>query len=323
MHFVIYGAGAVGGVIGAHLALAGVPTTLVARGAHLQAICDHGLLLDTAGHRYAIDAVTAAGAAGVRWTDDTVVLLCVKSQQTAAALADLRTHAPRRTPIVSAQNGVANERELLRVFPNVYSICVMLPALHLEPGVVIQGSDNVPGILDIGSYPMGTDPTADEISTALRAAEFWSEPRDNIMAWKYRKLIMNLVNGIDAGFRRDDPAFTELCRRARAEGEAVVGAAGIDVISEATDKQRRADAIHRRDTGENSLGSSTWQSVARGTGSVEIDYLSGEVVLLGRLHGVATPVNELVQNEIVRLAREQRPPGSLDPTEALRALDSS
>lgn len=51
MHFVIYGAGAVGGVIGAHLALAGVPTTLVARGAHLQAIRDHGLLLDTAGHR--------------------------------------------------------------------------------------------------------------------------------------------------------------------------------------------------------------------------------------------------------------------------------
>ena len=42
--------------------------------------------------------------------------------------------------------------------------------------------------------------------------------------------------------------------------------------------------------------SSTWQSLQRGTGRIEVDYLNGEVVLLGRLHGVPTPVN-------VRVAR--------------------
>jgi 2-dehydropantoate 2-reductase len=47
-------------------------------------------------------------------------------------------------------------------------------------------------------------------------------------------------------------------------------------------------------------GGSSWQSLSRGVGTIETDYLNGEVVLLGRLHGVPAPVNELLQ----RLARE-------------------
>ena len=255
MRFVIYGAGAIGGVIGAHLALSGADTTLVAHGEHLRAMHERGLVLDTAEGRQSISTTLASNASEVEWRDDSVTLLAVKSQQTAAAIADLRVHMPLDTPVVSAQNGVANERELLRVFPHVYSLCVMLPALHLEPGVVVQASSNKPGILDIGRYPSGIDELAQSISSALRAATFLSEPRPDIMAWKYRKLIMNLVNGIDAGFRNDDDAFAELVRRARAEGEEVIAAAGIDVVSEATDKQRRRPAHVRRGTRAGSLGS--------------------------------------------------------------------
>ena len=322
MRFVIYGAGAIGGVIGAHLALSGADTTLVARGEHLRAMREHGLVLDTADGRQSDSTALASNASEVGWDDDTVVLLAVKSQQTAAAIDDLRAHMPVNTPVVSAQNGVANERELLRVFPHVYSLCVMLPALHLEPGVVVQASSNRPGILDVGRYPSGTDEVARAVSSALRTATFLSEPRSDIMAWKYRKLIMNLVNGIDASFRDDGQAFSELVRRARAEGEQVIAAAGIDIISEATDKQRRGDAIVRRDTGEDSLGSSTWQSVARGSGSVETDYLSGEIVLLGRLHDVPTPVNAVVQSETNRLVREGLPAASSDAQIALSGLAS-
>ena len=322
MRFVIYGAGAIGGVIGAHLALSGADTTLVARGEHLRAMREHGLVLDTADGRQSVSTALASNASEVGWDDDTVVLLAVKSQQTAAAIDDLRAHMPVNTPVVSAQNGVANERELLRVFPHVYSLCVMLPALHLEPGVVVQASSNRPGILDVGRYPSGTDEVAQAISSALRTATFLSEPCSDIMAWKYRKLIMNLVNGIDASFRDDGQAFSELVRRARAEGEQVIAAAGIDIVSEATDKQRRGDAIVRRDTGEDSLGSSTWQSVARGSGSVETDYLSGEIVLLGRLHDVPTPVNAVVQSETNRLVREGLPAASSDAQIALSGLAS-
>ncbi len=48
--------------------------------------------------------------------------------------------------------------------------------------------------------------------------------------------------------------------------------------------------------GHSHQGGSTWQSVMRGAGSVETDYLNGEIVLLGRELGVPTPYNELLQN---------------------------
>lgn len=317
---VIYGAGAIGGVIGAHLHASRTPTTLVARGAHLAAMREHGLVLDTADGRQVHRIPVAANASEIEWTDDTVVLLCVKSQQTADALDDLRAHAPADTPIASAQNGVANEPAILRRFARTYSVCVMLPALHLEPGVVVQGSAARPGILDVGRFPAGTDEVTEQMTERFRAAGFPSEPRAQIMAWKYRKLIMNLVNGIDACYRNDGAAHRELVTRARAEGEAALTAARIETVSVETDRERRADHIVRRDTGEDSYGSSTWQSIARGAGNVEIDYLAGEIVLLGRLHGVATPVNELVQAATTRLARERLPAGSLDPVEALAGL---
>jgi 2-dehydropantoate 2-reductase len=318
MHFVIYGAGAVGGVIGSHLFRVGIPTTLVARGAHLEAIQARGLALDTANGLCTLPIPAVRSAAEIEWRDDSVVLLCVKSHQTEQALNDLLAHAPRDTPVVSAQNGVANEQTILRRFQRTYAICVVLPATHLEPGLVVQGSGRVPGILDVGRFPSGTDSLAESVAAHLRAASFGSEVRDDIMAWKYRKLIRNLGNGVDAGFRRG-PAADLLHSSACAEGEAVLAAAGIDVVSDEVDAARRTGHIIRRRILDDA-GTSTWQSVARGTDGIEIDYLAGEIVLLGRLYGVPTPVNELIQSTTTRLAREQLPAGSLDPVAALQAL---
>jgi 2-dehydropantoate 2-reductase len=59
---------------------------------------------------------------------------------------------------------------------------------------------------------------------------------------------------------------------------------------------------------------STWQSFARGTSS-EVDYLNGEIVRLGRLHGVAAPQNAAFQRAAARLARDGGKPGSLDIAE--------
>ena len=70
-------------------------------------------------------------------------------------------------------------------------------------------------------------------------------------------------------------------------------------------------------------GGSSWQSLARGTGNIEVDYLNGEMVMLGRLHGVATPVNELLQRRANEAAEARTPPGSIDPAGLLAALDGS
>ena len=320
MRYVIYGAGAVGGVIGANLHRAGIPTTLIARGRHLEAIRADGLKVETVDGTASFDIPAAAHPSEVCWRSDTVVLVCVKSQQTAAVLDELSDAAPADVIVVSTQNGVANEAAMLRRFAHVYSICVMLPASHLEPGIVVQDSAGVPGILDVGRFPCGIDPNAEAISADLRAASFLSQARDDIMAWKYRKLLRNLGNGVDACFRSGDES-AELLRRAHTEGERVIAAAGISVVTLEADDARRGSVIKRRSDRPVGDHSSTWQSVARGTGSVEIDYLAGEIVLLGRLHGVPTPVNELIRAETARLARERLPAASLDPAVALQTLD--
>ena len=67
-------------------------------------------------------------------------------------------------------------------------------------------------------------------------------------------------------------------------------------------------------------GGSSWQSLARGTGTVEADYLNGEIVLLGRLHGVPTPANETARRLVQRAARQRTAPGSMTPEEFLQAV---
>lgn len=318
MHYVVYGAGAVGGVIGGRLALAGREVTLVARGEHLAAIRDRGLTLDAGDGRHRIEAPATDTAAEVGWTDDTVVLLAVKSHQAGAALADLRAHTPADVPVVCVTNGIATETATLRLFARTYAVCVMLPATHLEPGVVVAGCHPTPAILDVGRFPGGTDEVTAAVSADLRAAGIESEERADIMAMKRRKLVMNLGNGVDASFASGDAA-DELAHLAQEEGERVLAAAGATIASVEEDRTRRGSILQRRPDVERS-GGSTWQSLARGTGDSEIDYLAGEVVLQGRLLGIATPANEAVVAATRALAYAGGPARSLDAAEVLASL---
>ena len=72
--------------------------------------------------------------------------------------------------------------------------------------------------------------------------------------------------------------------------------------------------------GEMRGGGSSWQSLARGTRSIEADYLNGEIVTLGRLHGVPTPANALMQRIANAQARVGAPPQSVPVAEVLSEL---
>ena len=63
--------------------------------------------------------------------------------------------------------------------------------------------------------------------------------------------------------------------------------------------------------GSTRAGGSSWQSLARGAGSIETDYLNGEITLLGRLYGVPTPFNAAMQRVAGRMLREGMPVGSM------------
>lgn len=321
MRFVVVGAGAVGGVIGGRLAEHGHEVLLVARGEHGAAIASDGLLVRCPDGEVRVKPPVAASVAEVDLRDDDVVLMAVKSQDTRGVLDALaEAGAPSDLPVVCLQNGVDNERQALRRFERVYAVPVMLPATHLVPGVVDASSAPVTGILDVGRYPTRVDEVAEAVSAAFAASTFSSEPRGDVMRFKWSKLLMNLGNAIEAAvgtLGRD----SELYQRARAEGEAVLAAAGIDFASLEEDLARRGDLLRMRPIdGERRGGGSSWQSLARGTGTIEADALNGEIVLLGRLHGVPTPVNALLQRVANELARDGAPPGSLTEADLLARL---
>ena len=317
MRFVVYGAGAVGGVLGARLALASYDVSLVARGAHLDAIRSDGLTLRSADGDQVVRLPASDTVADLSPGPDTVVLLAVKSHQTAAALDDLVEHVPQAATIACVQNGVANEAACLRRFPHVLAVTVMMPTTHLQPGVVVQDSHPVPGLLDLGRFPHGRDDRCEPVAAALRAAGFESVVRDDAMAWKHRKLLMNLGNAAQACFAADDDRDA-LVALLREEGEAVLDAAGIAVTTAADDAARRGDRLH---TGVGTrTGGSTWQSLARGQGTVETDYLNGEISLLGRLHDVPTPANDAVRTVMAEQVRAGAEPGSLRAADLVARL---
>ncbi len=310
MRFVVFGAGAIGGAVGGRLFQRGHDVTLVARGEHGNALASGGLVLEAPDGSETLPVRAVTDPALLEWDDDCVVLIAVKGQHTDEVLTRL-AEAPRQTPVVCMQNGVDNERRVLRRFPNTYGMCVMCPATQLRAGVVQIHSAPVSGMLDLGRYPSGVDATGRAIAAAIDGTAFQSVAREDIMRWKYRKLLVNLANAVEA-LCGTDARFSPLAKAARREGSEVLQAAGIDVASAEEDRERRADNLRIATTSSGEWrGGSSWQSLARGAGSIEAEFLNGEIVLLGRLHGVPTPVNAVLQDAALRAAQRGDPPGTV------------
>jgi 2-dehydropantoate 2-reductase len=326
MRYIVIGAGAVGGTIGARLFASGRDTVLVARGAHLAAIRAGGLRLAAPEGTSVlpIPVVGSPGELGLRRDD--VLIVAVKTQDAEAVYSEWAWQPVRGgsvagqcLPVLCAQNGVASERLALRRFRQVYGVCVWLPATHLEPGTVQAQGAPLSGLLHLGRYPAGTDETVGQIAGDLAASRFMAPVWPDVMRWKHGKLLANLGNAVEAVCgRRDGDDVAELRRRARAEGTAVLDAAGIPYTSEEENAAARGDRvrIHPID-GLARGGSSSWQSLARATGSIEADFLNGEIVLLGREHAIATPVNEALQRLANQAAHDRKAPGSASPDDVL------
>ncbi|WP_250305774.1 ketopantoate reductase family protein [Streptomyces sp. A 4/2] len=329
MRYIIIGAGAVGGIIGGRLAESGSEVVLVARGAHYAALRDAGLRMATAEGTRTLALPVADGPEAVELRADDVLVLTVKIQDSAAALdawaprpvAGTGATAAEVLPLVCAQNGVEGERLALRRFHHVYGMCVWLPATFLEPGLVAAAGSPLTGMLHIGRYPSGTDETARQISGDLEKAPFEAPVVPDVMRWKYAKLLSNLGNSIQAVCGSDPGEVRAgLARQVVAEGEAVYAAAGIEAASTEEQQRARGEKIVLQPLeGQPHAGGSSWQSLSRGTGTIEADFLNGEISLLGRMHGVPTPVNDVLQRTANAFARERRAAGSL-PVAELAAL---
>ncbi len=310
MRIIVYGVGAIGGTVAAALSLSGQEVIGIARGRMLEAIRENGLTLNCSeGPRHArFDCV--AGPDEIDFRPDDAILLTMKGQDTAEALEALRAAGVHEQPIFCCQNGVENERAALRLFPNVHGITVMMPATYMKPGEVSIFVAPRWGLFDIGRFPQGQDAADAALSEALEKANIAAFPMDDVMNSKYGKLLMNLGNITEAAL---GPGVSsgEVVERARAEGRAVLKAMGVTPHVIGAQDPRREMIAKAEVPGASSAGGSTTQSLKRGTGSVETDYLNGEISLLGRLHGIPTPVNDALTRLSAELLSRKASAGSM------------
>jgi 2-dehydropantoate 2-reductase len=315
--YVIIGAGAIGGTVGGVLARVGTPTLLIARGRNAEALATAGITLRTPDGTFHTAVSTASRAEDVRLTDRDVLVFATKTQQLDAALqewVDEPVHGPHGVigtagellPAMTALNGVAAEEKALRYFRRVFGVCVWLPAVHLEPGEVIVRSWPVVGQFHIARWPASISTRADaQLLTAL--AEAWSAAGfrvripDDVAPWKYNKLLSNLGNVVGA-LSAESTDASEVVAAIRSEGENVLRHAGIEFVPFETSTAARANGPTIRPVPGWNAGpsNSTWQSLSRNTGSVETDFLNGEIVRLAHRHGITVPLNAA----LARAARE-------------------
>ena len=329
MRYVILGAGAIGGTMGGHLHRAGREVVLVARPAHVAAVRTGGLRLLTgdADYRLELAAVDSVADAGPFDGTDVVLLSC-KAQHTAAALGELRTAgAPSGLPVVCCQNAIWNEAHAQRVFRNVYGAVVFVPGVYLQPGEVINARTGHHGYVEVGRYPAGTDPLCSTLVADLEAAGFAAAVNPTVMRAKGAKCLGNLANAVTAitGSHRGADAYMA---QVRDEARRVWRAAGIEFEESAEFAARRERRYHGSNRwpqghGAPSRGGSSWQSLVRGAGTIESEFLNGEVVRIGRLLGIPAPYNEVLWRRAEQMAQDRTPPGHYTIAQLTRQAESA
>ncbi len=323
MRYIIYGAGGIGGAIGARLFQHGHEVMLICRGEHLHAIQSKGLTLKTPTETLQLTIRAVSHPEEITFTPADVVVLTMKSQDTEMALRDLERAGGRDLAVICGQNGVDNERLAVRRFAHVYGMVVWMPATYLEPGLVLNHAEPVGGILDAGRYPDGVDPLITQVTQDLTTCGFSATPDRNIMRWKYTKLLSNVRNAFQAtcGF---EARSRKIIRALRAEALACYQAAGIEFVPEDELQARVRSQIKLVDIeGHPRAGGSSWQSLMRGLPTIEADFLNGEIVMLGRLHGIPTPCNALLQRVVNDMASTGQKPGSMTVEDLERQLDEA
>jgi 2-dehydropantoate 2-reductase len=335
--YVIVGAGAIGGTVGAVLARAAIPAVLVARGRHAETLAAEGLTLRTPDGTLHTPVTAVSQPEQLRLTPRDVMIFTTKTQQLDAALqewVDQPVHGPdgvmgtagELLPVMTALNGVAAEEKALRYFRSVFGICVWLPAVHLEPGEVIVRSWPVVGQFHIGRWPAPLRTPADaELLRGL--TETWSAAGirvravDDVAPWKYNKLLSNLGNAVGA-LSAEGTDVGQVVTAVRDEGEQVLRDAGIEFVSFEVSTAARVDGptprpVPGRNTG---ASNSTWQSLSRNTGNVETDYFNGEIVRLADRHGIAAPVNAALARAARAAVRNGHGPSRYSATQLTEML---
>jgi 2-dehydropantoate 2-reductase len=308
MRYIIYGAGGIGSIMGGHLARTGHDVVLIGRPGHINAIKENGLKLITPTGTYQLHIPAVTGPEQIDFTQDDVILFCAKGQDTEGAIKDLKAVVDD-IPVFCFQNGVRNEGIAAAYFNRVFGVMVRVGAVYITDGEVVARRDP-PGWYIIGKYPEGTDELAEHVAEGIREAGYFTRVTADVMPYKWGKLMANLGNAVGAITSVDWESMMPLFRAASEEGAVIAAQAGIRWISqEDVAKDWPEITAPLRGQLQTEAQSSTWQSLARHQGSVETDFLNGEIVRVAERLGLKAPINEKLAEITREMAEKQELPG--------------
>ena len=319
MRICIYGAGAIGGYLGAQLALAGEDITLIARGLHLEAMQQHGVKLLIEGEERVARPACTDDPSQVGEQDYVIVTL--KAHSVPGIVNAMQPLLGPDTAVVTATNGVpwwyfyelegARQGQRLesvdpggkqwdKIGPERAIGCVVYPATEVvEPGIIqhIEGNRFTLG------EPSGekTDRVR-ALSKALIAAGLRAPVRrirDEIWVKLWGNLCFNPISaltGATLDIMTTDPGTRELCRKMMLEAQQIGEKLGVHFAVDVEQRLDGAAAVGAHKT-------SMLQDLERGR-PLEIDALVTSVQELGGIVGVETPTIDVVLALIQQKARD-------------------
>jgi 2-dehydropantoate 2-reductase len=294
MRVAVIGAGGVGGAFGAALAQAGADVTFVARGAHLAAMRDKGLRVEGGRGETVVSPARATDDPATIGPVD-FVLFCVKLWDVENAGAAIKPLIGPTTAVIPLQNGVDAAERLIPILgaPAMMGGVAQISATIAEPGVIRQVGTFMR--LIFGELEGGKSARGEAFLALCQKAGFDATHSDQIMTELWMKFILLATNAAltaatrtPLGVLRDDPDIAPLFARASAEVAAVGRARGVKLPEDAVER-----VVGFTRTSPPTMMASMAHDLIRGN-RIELPWLSGKVVALGRELGVPTPVHEVL-----------------------------
>ena len=301
MRVLVFGAGAIGSVLGGLLAEAGHDVTLLGRAWHLEVIRQEGLRISGLwGEHHIRDLATATAPAEVRRPKEfDWIFVCVKAHDTASAAESLAAFLGQRTLVCAFQNGLGNYEALTqRLPPECVALGRIIFGVEIEPGrvrVTVCADEVLIGAPD-ARFPR--EQTA-ALSSALQSSGIPSRATSTILVALWAKVLYNCaLNALSTllevpyGKLLDHALARRLMHDVLEEAYRVAAAHHIQL--EPSSAQSYEDLLQSRlipDTAAHHP--SMLQDVRRGK-PTEIEALNGAIARLGRQAGVPTPANALL-----------------------------
>jgi 2-dehydropantoate 2-reductase len=314
MRIAVFGAGGIGGYLGARLAQAGDDVVLIARGAHLRAIQAHGLFVESpTGDFHLAPSIATDRPEDVGVVD--AVLLGVKAWDVRAAAEAIRPMVGATTGVLTLQNGVEAPAEVAEVLGEDHVIvgAAIVRCLIAGPGR-LRHVGSVDPNLTMGEIDNRFSERVEHIRAALEKVKVTVNVSENIQAWLWGKFVgaaavggVGAVARVPTGIWRQIPQVRDMAERAAQEVVTVALARGVQLPEGIIDQVKGAiDAIPPAHM------TSMHEDIVGGRPS-ELEYWNGAVVRLGREAGVSTPLNEFIYHSLLpqeMKARGQGPVGA-------------